>query len=501
MNTLTGLPLDLGKYLAAYLSPSSVAILQRTCSRTRQMTGQRLLVLSRTVSSVGEVMAYLRDQIVRASYFCIYLLPPGIQPNMLHSTLEIRQGQYYFTRVRDPEVVADPVLTYTTIIKENTLRRLLNTHLIDPTTLLMVLRRRLGCVRAHARSAGPYTKGNYGVDILRPYAKEVLRSLLEPLMNGDEWVHHILENDGMKLPIPLRFIPRPEHDRGVERLGDAVWSWLGHGMHTRVSEILTDIELAEALQATITQIVVGNVFALDLLRQRCSTVEPTTTQVLEYIQHLLISGKPVRVAFYAEVGESSMTRIHEEDVEYDPMNDEVTTRMYLLDMEDIECGTYTEHVSGFSTTHVRVSSGPETLKRFLRDRRLPGVIDPLMARTISRWVCRRKMDISVEDEWKRHSWEIWMLPIFTYLSEHLAQPSPPLTLDTSSQKIREMVERVYIAINVSRKLALYYMWCTGEVEPWYDAVSQLNDEEGKRSNVKCIEGIFSVYRQLVSRVE
>jgi hypothetical protein len=501
MNTLAGLPLDVGTYLSHFLDDRSVAVMHRVCKATYRSTLPRLVALSNRIPSTGEVLAYLRDQVTVNMPTQVTLLTPRDQPSAPHSTLELRAGQYYLARVRDPEIVLAGAHAETLPVREGALRDILGPLLVDPSTLLLVMGRRVGPTRLHPRGRA------YGSDVVRAYTSDVLRPLLEPLV-GSELATTLLTGRTASLSVPVPQLPRVEFDRKVERLRDTLHGWIYQRGYERVTPTRTDGEVAATYRLCLQSVLRGDILPADHIRKRLSEVEPTTSQVLDYVLCELRAGRPVRATFYAEVGSTPMrgwvpvaeaagsVQTGGIGVEEDPFDAEVTSRVYVLDMEDLGCGTYTEYTVGFSSTRTRVLSGPETLTKLLKERRLPGILSPALARKVSLWNCRRASNVELEARWNSYEWQSYLQPPIEYLGDVFGIAPDSLLIRMTPAELTMQIRRVYSSENVTWRVALYHLWCTGDATTFYESLHRLGNDERKDVNVACVQSVLDASRRL-----
>jgi hypothetical protein len=500
---LLTLPLELRLYLSAYLHPSSIAALQRTSRRTKQMTEERLLYLSATLPSPREVLVYLRDGLVRNTPLNVALLPLTVTEGAFHLSVRVHRGHYFVYRpVSHVYTAVRSVYQDVSIVGESALLTLLSEHHVDPTTLLRTLRRRLGCVRRH-RLTYPHTAPAYGMDVVIAYARTVLYPRLSPLVA-----------DRRRLAtIPLE---RPDRDRKLETLQDAVFGWARHHDPERVLPTDTDAYLDTALMPCLVECAsVEPVLTATLTSEESPSMEPTTSQVLSYVQERLSQGHGLRMSFYAEALTPTDTSFPESACH------EHST--YVLDMEDAGSGTYVRYGAGHLSTSMEVQSGPEALLRLYGERTLPGTLDPASTKRVIEWACQRRIEEAVRRESRLDSlpasanpdmyglrwtvleragaqvldgyeWERLLLPALEYL--RLSLKSVRSLTDAT---IRERVSTDRITPYTSWRLALYCLWCTGNVDAWCEATSLLGVEERKALAVRCTVAIVRTCRQMLER--
>jgi len=409
--TLLGLPLDLVRYLMPFLASQSIARLHRTCKQTKEWTKARLEVLYHSLPTHKEVSFFLQNRMVLPYRTSVELLSKRTEQDW-RTTLTLHNGQLALTLMNQKHVK----------VRSNYLEN--NEHVwIDPTTMLAVM---------YSRKNVTEDRGEYGMSVIREYIQNILMPWL-PTVSEDEDIVTLSNTEQKRIkPVPTG----EEREVYVEAVKQLITinAWMCNANFSVPNQ-----DLMNLVQRILSSI--GDLVAVIPNRSLslCHCMEVTTTSVLEYIRHQLVR-KPIKMAFLSTVDAPNPDNEKQEGF---------YIKVSMLDMTDMNTGTYTEYILRGDETTTYPQDGAKVLANMLKTKQLPGVVDPHTIKMMFR-------DVVIPT-----SLQHWLWDTLGHACNNFG-----ILLGMDSDNIARTLRRQSINTKTMFSFVLYELWCSKNTKMW-----------------------------------
>jgi len=298
--TLTGLPRELGTMIASHLPPRAVGSMQRTSKRTQQFTSVEMKKLCETLpdeDELGDYLKYLEDvyddrRVYRYDPIILQIARKQAGTYTIYYLVDINN----WTQIR---LIAG---------KEGE-----SDGIPDPTTVLDILRRRVGCRAAYLDK---HDVDGYGVNMARNYLRGVLRPFLLPIVGKDEEMLFIVGDDtdidDLVRPIPTstdeeeEIRLRKKYQNNLQHLRMLVW-WMNRITDLEYEQDVDPGILRQEAVRLLEQIKEYSTNLFDLmskLDEERDTSLPDHAEVVRWIRKSLVDEemkrKGLRVSFLTD---------------------------------------------------------------------------------------------------------------------------------------------------------------------------------------------------------
>jgi len=358
--TLANVPKDVGEYISSFLPSRSLALLQSTSKATRIHSRQQLALLCSELPSKGEILSYLKDQLTFPS--TVFFIPPteDTENNAFTDVMKVvsSNGTLRITHERLNR-------THLTTHENTRIHQYQNieaniTGLIDPMSLLDILKRRKSCIN----------NPNYGVELAQAYLRVNAIPVLRLLMDESEIDTVFSEDKPMDSvvlkPVPARAnrMERNVYITSLIRL-EILIKWVMSSPHELSGSLDSLLALVRPKLGMFRKAY------HDLETYQSVRIPYDTSGVLEYIQKRLKSGQPTKVTFLGAVDSSIVGA-------YAPA-------VHELNMKTMNSGVYTITTIGENhevAADKHPTAGPLALQEMLRTKMPLGTVDLQTMRAI-----------------------------------------------------------------------------------------------------------------------